>query len=162
MLFGFYESSGVFQILKSIASLKLTAKSLPLKIGGPWGLKSGSSSRKKNCLPNSQPAMIFQGRQTCWLVLRGIGIHSGDGWMYPYQRTPMGNPYISPISRGYLWVFSSPREHQLDTVRVDVRERGTPNCQLWITPPKFNSSPLKMVVGRRSFPIRKANFQGLC
>ena len=23
---------------------------------------------------------------------------SGDSWMYPYQRTPMGNPYISPIS----------------------------------------------------------------
>ena len=22
---------------------------------------------------------------------------SGDSWMYPYQRTPMGNPYISPI-----------------------------------------------------------------
>ena len=29
--------------------------------------------------------------------------------MYPYQRTPMGNPYISPISRGYLWV-SYPQE----------------------------------------------------
>ena len=24
--------------------------------------------------------------------------------MYPYQRTPMGNPYIRPILRGYLWV----------------------------------------------------------
>ena len=23
--------------------------------------------------------------------------YSGDSWMYPYQRTPMGNPYISPI-----------------------------------------------------------------
>ncbi len=22
---------------------------------------------------------------------------SGDSWMYPYQRTPMGNPYISPM-----------------------------------------------------------------
>ena len=36
--------------------------------------------------------------------------------MYPYQRTPMGNPYISPIS----------------TMQYTVR--GTPNC------------PLKMVV----------------
>ena len=36
---------------------------------------------------------------------------SGDSWMYPYQRTPMGNPYISPISRGYLWV-SYPQESQ--------------------------------------------------
>ena len=25
--------------------------------------------------------------------------------MYPYQRTPMRNPYISPITRGYLWVL---------------------------------------------------------
>ena len=32
---------------------------------------------------------------------------SGDSWMCPYQRTPMGNPYISPILRGYSWVFSS-------------------------------------------------------
>ena len=31
--------------------------------------------------------------------------------MYPYQRTPMGNPYISPIARGYLWV-SYPQESQ--------------------------------------------------
>ena len=25
--------------------------------------------------------------------------------MYPYQRTPMGNPYIRPITGGYLWVI---------------------------------------------------------
>ena len=30
----------------------------------------------------------------------GCGV-SGDSWMYPYQRTLMGNPYISPI----YWVF---------------------------------------------------------
>ena len=23
--------------------------------------------------------------------------HSEDSWMYPYQRTPMGNPYVRPI-----------------------------------------------------------------
>ena len=34
---------------------------------------------------------------------------SGDSGMYPYQRTPIGNPYISPILRGYLWV-SYPQE----------------------------------------------------
>ena len=33
---------------------------------------------------------------------------SGDSWMYPYQ-PPMGNPYRSPIARGYLWV-SYPQE----------------------------------------------------
>ena len=26
-----------------------------------------------------------------------VGDMSGDSWMYPYQRTPMGNPYISHI-----------------------------------------------------------------
>ncbi len=26
-----------------------------------------------------------------------ISLWSGASWMYPYQRTPMGNPYISPI-----------------------------------------------------------------
>ena len=26
-----------------------------------------------------------------------LGNISGDSRMYPYQRTPMGNPYISPI-----------------------------------------------------------------
>ena len=24
-------------------------------------------------------------------------LFSGDSWMYPYQRAPMGNPYIGPI-----------------------------------------------------------------
>ena len=24
-------------------------------------------------------------------------LKSGDSWMYPYQHTPMGNPYINPI-----------------------------------------------------------------
>ena len=32
----------------------------------------------------------------------------------------------------------------------------------FITPLKFNSSPLKMLLGRRSFPIGKGTFQGLC
>ena len=45
---------------------------------------------------------------------------SGDSGMYPYQRTPMGNPYIRPISRGYLWVPVIPKnpkvEHQLNTM----------------------------------------------
>ena len=47
--------------------------------------------------------------------------------MYPYQRTPMGNPYISPITRGYLWV-SYPQEsleNTINTMVVHARERGT-------------------------------------
>ena len=27
---------------------------------------------------------------------------SGDSWMYPYQRTPMGNPGIGPKKSGYI------------------------------------------------------------
>ncbi len=39
-------------------------------------------------------------------IVRVRGLHrsdmqfiqqSGDSWMYPYQRTPMGNPYISVL-----------------------------------------------------------------
>ncbi len=36
---------------------------------------------------------------------------SGNSWMYPYQRTPMGNPYISPIYPYIVGVYGllSPR-----------------------------------------------------
>ena len=65
------------------------------------------------------------------LVKHGeTNVMSGDGWMYPYQRTPMGNPYISPIARGYLWViipFGIPREHNK---YHGYTVRGTPNCPL--------------------------------
>ena len=42
--------------------------------------------------------------------------------MYPYQRTPMGNPYISPI----LWVFmdyssQESLENTIGTMVVHVR-----------------------------------------
>ena len=38
-------------------------------------------------------------------------VDSGDSWMYPYQRTPMGNPYISPIYPYIVGVYGllSPR-----------------------------------------------------
>ena len=44
------------------------------------------------------------------------------------QRTPIGNPYISPKNSGYLWV-RYPQEsqgfsHNFHTVWVHVRERG--------------------------------------
>ena len=35
---------------------------------------------------------LFVGHQ-----MQMYGKFSGDSWMYPYQGTPMGNPYISPI-----------------------------------------------------------------
>ena len=41
---------------------------------------------------------------------------SGDSWMYPYQRTPMGNPYVSPM----YWVFIgySPQESLGNTINI--------------------------------------------
>ena len=45
--------------------------------------------------------------------------------MYPYQRTPMGNPYISLYS-GCLWVESLYKPYKYHGYTV----RGTPNCPL--------------------------------
>ena len=41
---------------------------------------------------------------------------SGDSWMYPYQCTPMANPYISPIQ----WVFMgyNPQEFVENTINA--------------------------------------------
>ena len=48
--------------------------------------------------------------------------------MYPYQRTPLGNPYISPIYWEFMGFFipkNPQREHQLNTMGfVHVREWG--------------------------------------
>ena len=47
---------------------------------------------------------------------------SGDSWMYLYQRTPMGNPFVSPFFGGYKLAKIIPknpiREHQLNTTTV--------------------------------------------
>ena len=43
---------------------------------------------------------------------------------------PMGNPYISLILRGYLWVFSSPRIPREHNKYHGYTVRGTPNCPL--------------------------------
>ena len=41
---------------------------------------------------------------------------SGDSWMYPYQRTPMGNPYVSPM----YWecIGYSPQESLGNTINI--------------------------------------------
>ena len=57
--------------------------------------------------------------------------------MYPYQRTPMGNPYIyiyKPYIVGIYGLQSPkiPRLNTINTVRVHVRERGpTPFLVPW-------------------------------
>ena len=42
----------------------------------------------------------------------------------------MGNPYVSPISRGYLWVFSSPRIPREHNKYHGYTVGCTPNCPL--------------------------------
>ena len=61
-----------------------------------------------------------------------LPLQSGDSWMYPYQRTPMGNPYISPIYPYIVGVYgllspTIPREHNK---HHGYTVRGTPHCPL--------------------------------
>ena len=44
-------------------------------------------------------------------------VYSGDGWMYPYQHTPMGNPYISRMVRG-IYGWKNPQESQTITPAI--------------------------------------------
>ena len=41
---------------------------------------------------------------------------SGDSWMYPYQRTPMVNPYISHI--GWVFLGYNPQESLENTINA--------------------------------------------
>ena len=72
-------------------------------------------------------ANVFQ--LSCWsLCFRRCEeqktiVHSGDSGMYPYQRTPMGNPYIRPIKLSPR----IPREHNK---YHGYTVRGTPHCPL--------------------------------
>ncbi len=71
-------------------------------------------------LENYQEATsCFFFRRICSLNISSIPIGSHVWYLYlsrgnevyPYQRTPMGNPYINPIYSGYLWV-RYPQESQ--------------------------------------------------
>ena len=54
---------------------------------------------------------------------------SGDSWMYPYQRTPMGNPYISPTY--CVLMGHNPQESLKNHNKYNGRiVRGTPKCPL--------------------------------
>ena len=54
-----------------------------------WTINSGSTDRFN---------------QKCWPSVLG------DSSMHPYQRTPMGNPSLSPIFSGYLWVITTKQD----------------------------------------------------
>ena len=52
-----------------------------------FGEDSGFDSYfSKGLKPQTSIIVVFLQEQDSW-----------DSWMYPYQRTPMGNPYIGPI-----------------------------------------------------------------
>ncbi len=48
--------------------------------------------------PTGEQGNMMWSRQCLESLGQNIMCHcrSGDSWMYPYQRTPLGNPYISP------------------------------------------------------------------
>ena len=61
-------------------------------------------------------------------------LRSGDSWMYPYQRTPMGNPYISPIYPYIVGVYGllSPRIPIFSPYKYHgYTVRGTPVLVPW-------------------------------
>ena len=140
MLFGFYESSGVFQILRRFSAFAPENRR-------PLGPQKWKFLQKKKLSPKLPASHDFS-RATNLLVSFERYWYPFRGWLdvplptYPYGKS-LYKPYITWVFMGFFIPKNPQREHQLDTVRVDVRERGTPNCQLWITPPKFNSSPLK-------------------
>ena len=70
--------------------------------------------------------------------------------MYPYQRTPMGNPYISPIYPYILGVYGllSPRIPREHNKYHGYTVRGTPNCPLIVS--KYKDI---LKVGKSSYPI---------
>ena len=43
------------------------------------------------------PIYTFHSRYVFIGYIYDGSLFSGDNWMYPYQRTPMGIPYVSPI-----------------------------------------------------------------
>ena len=54
---------------------------------------------------------------------------SRDSWMFPYQRTPMGNPYISPIF--LVCIGYNPQESLENTINTMGTLLGVhPNCPL--------------------------------
>ena len=71
--------------------------------------------------------MLFPGKETdsnvsfyvipCHPTSMPFYVYSGDGWMYPYQHTPMGNPYISRIVRG-IYGWKNPQESQTRTPAI--------------------------------------------
>ena len=64
--------------------------------------------------PRWSPRVV--GRTNGNILCLNLTLDSGDSGMYPYQRTPMGNPYISPI----YWVFMvyNPQESLENTINT--------------------------------------------
>ena len=55
---------------------------------------------------------------------------SRDSWMYPYQRTPMGNPYISPFFMG-IYGWKNPQESLQNIINaMGILGQGYPQLSL--------------------------------
>ena len=78
---------------------------------------------------------------------------TGDSWMYPYQRTPMGNPYISPIYPYIVGVYGllSPR---IPVVICFHRFARVP-FTVWLSPLSETMTDVKyeMCGGNRTFIV---------
>ena len=76
---------------------------------------------------------------------------SGDSWMYPYQRTPMGNPYISPISTMGALLGVYPIVRPLKVILLGKVFVGEKNGHKFSTP-LWNHSPKRSQDLRNRMP----------
>ena len=93
-----------------------------------------------HCMASREHRLCMRGFPWCGsLATERVGMgqggkphQSGDSWMYPYQRTPMGNPYISPIYPyivGFMGYY--PQESLYKPYKYHgYTVRGTSNCPL--------------------------------
>ena len=102
------------------AGVKIIDVVIPKPIGSmgrsivPWESVMGVINKLLDFFPNDGTCWFFVFKQIFGISLvkkQLLGFLSGDSWMYPYQRTPMGNPYISPIYPYIVGVYGllSPR-----------------------------------------------------
>ena len=68
--------------------------------------------------------------------------------MYPYSRTPMGNPYIGPIVRGYSWVII-PKGYTQLSLETSLQGSTLHIPRLEKEPEVFKSAGLGYVIAPR-------------
>ena len=132
--------------------------------------------------PTNQPFLLFRklGETNCpnllpkdvgfveisWtlsLDLLKVMFVSGDSWMYPYQRTPIGNPNISPIACGYLWVLvfypQESLENTIDTMGTLLGVHPIVPCLLLSIVANLKDCLLMKVIGEDVLPFLSKHFK---